>query len=69
MNGKKKKGGGGFVKYLSRTVLNKRCFCKDGVTRLLQATNYKTKGRLSKLVSLIIPHLPGVTHLCGSLGK
>lgn len=35
---------------------------------MLQATNYKTKGRLSKLVSLIGPHLPGVTHLCGSLG-
>lgn len=57
-----------FINVYPRTVLNKHCFCKDGVTLLLQATNYKTKGRLSKLVSLISPHLPGVTHLCGSLG-
>lgn len=35
---------------------------------MLQATNYKTKGRLSKPVSLISPHLPGVTHLCGPWG-
>lgn len=30
---------------------------------MLQATNYETKRRLSKLVSLISPHLPEVTHL------
>lgn len=45
-----------------QTVLNKHCFCKDGVTLLLRATNYKTKlkkkkKRLSKLVSLIHTHV------------
>lgn len=61
-------GGNYSLNVYPRTVLNKHCFCKDGVTLLLQATNYKTKGRLSKLVSLISSHLPGVTHLRGSLG-